>query len=134
MGILSVQDVPAKVVAKFDAALLQKLVDGLNGRVARIAPCIESADAGARAEALLILLGAITRWSEAGTGVLQQGQAGQFGYSVDTRQGNNGYVLRDYEENALRDLCDTGETPGQRVFSFRPTYQPDPPQQGVTRW
>lgn len=64
------------------------------------------------AEAKLILVGAIVRWSEAGSGDVQQKTAGPFGISVDTRQGSTGYRLRPSEIEDLQALCKTNETGG----------------------
>ena len=135
MALLSVQDIPASVARKADAVLLQKWIDGLNGQIARVAPCILTGNADIQAEAQLILLGAITRWSTAGTGMLQSGQAGQFGFSIDTRQGSFGYTLTPSEENRLLALCSSGDavSEGERFYSIRPGYQPDPPQDAY-RW
>lgn len=123
--ILSVQDIPDKLKAKFDETTLQLLVDGLNGRVRRIAPCVFG-DIDLMAEAKLIILGALTRWSASGTGMLQSGQAGQFGFSIDTRQGSYGFTLMPSEEERLSELCETGS--GAALYTVRPYYQPDPPQ------
>ena len=58
------------------------MVAGANGQAARVAPCLVSTDpapADAQlAEAKLILLGAITRWTQQGAGGVQQQVTGPF--------------------------------------------------------
>ena len=69
------------------------------------------------------------------TGSFQSGQAGQFGFSIDTRQGSFGYTLTPSEESRLLTLCSSGDavSEGERFYTIRPGYQPDPPQD-MYRW
>lgn len=70
----------------------------------RIAPTADQL-----AEARLILIGAITRWAQAGSGAMQQQTAGPFGMTVDTRQ-RTGYNLWPSEITDLQAIC---KTPGE---------------------
>lgn len=105
--ILDPSDLPTSVQSH---ELVATLVDGANARALRVAPCL--ADDGrdaARAEAKLILAGAVQRWAEAGAGGIQQVTAGPFGQTLDTRQ-RTGFNLWPSEIEVLQDLCqqDTG--------------------------
>lgn len=64
-----------------------------------------------RAEARLILLGAVKRWSEAGAGAFQSQTAGPFGVQVDTRQ-RTGFNLWPSEIEGLQEICATAATSG----------------------
>lgn len=110
MTILTVEDLSQKVRDAFEESDLNILVNGLNAKVARIAPCLLDAPAvEAVAEAKMILVGAVSRWAEAGSGALSQQGAGPFQASVDTRQRGSGYNLWPSEITALGDLCDGGD-------------------------
>ena len=63
-----------------------------------------------RAEAKLILIGAVQRWSEAGSGAVAQASAGPFQIATDTRQ-RTGFNLWPSEIEVLQDLC-SGDTTG----------------------
>ena len=63
------------------------------------------------AEARLILLGAVKRWTEAGSGAFQTQTAGPFGVTVDTRQ-RTGFNLWPSEIAALQDICSSGVASG----------------------
>lgn len=106
--IITTADLPADVTAKVDAALLQVMVDGANARASRVAPCLDSTDPaptdGQLAEAKLVLLGAITRWSQTGSGAFQQQTAGPFSVAMDTRQ-RTGYNLWPSEIEQLQAIC-----------------------------
>lgn len=100
---------------------LQMMVDGANARAARVAPCL-AADASEDmlAEARLILLGAIKRWSEAGSGSFQSMTAGPFGVQTDSRQ-RSGYALWPSEIEALQDLCrNAGSAGGAYMVDMTP--------------
>ena len=56
------------------------------------------------AEAKLILIGAVKRWVEAGSGALQSQTAGPFGVTVDTRQ-RGGFNLWPSEIEQLQAIC-----------------------------
>lgn len=105
--ILTIEDLPASVAAH---ELVATLVDGANARALRVAPCLaeEGRDA-ARAEAKLILAGAVQRWAEAGAGGIQQVTAGPFGQTIDTRQ-RTGFNLWPSEIEVLQSLCSADTT------------------------
>lgn len=88
--------------------LLKAMVDGANAKAARVAPCLAAADPGPSAgqldEAALILIGAVTRWSQAGAGAVQQQTAGPYSMSVDTRQ-RTGFNLWPSEIADLQAIC-----------------------------
>ncbi|HET8627739.1 MAG TPA: hypothetical protein VFL91_09985, partial [Thermomicrobiales bacterium] len=71
--IIKVSDLPADLQS---ADLIADMVAGANAKASRVAPCLDSTDpaptAGMLAEAKLILLGAVKRWTEAGSGAFQQ--------------------------------------------------------------
>ena len=100
--ILTPEDLPASVAAH---ELVATLVDGANARALRIAPCLMDEDkTGARAEAKLILAGAVQRWAEAGSGAVQSVSAGPFQFGADTRQ-RTGFNLWPSEIEVLQQLC-----------------------------
>ncbi|MEU7609547.1 hypothetical protein [Micromonospora sp. NPDC049204] len=105
--VIEVSDLPE---ALRSAELVDVLVAGANAKAARVAPCLASTDpaptAGQVAEAKLILLGAVKRWVEAGSGALQQQTAGPYSVTVDTRQ-RSGFNLWPSEIAALQELCRT---------------------------
>lgn len=100
--ILTEADLPTSVQSH---ELVTTLVDGANARALRVAPCLADDDKhGARAEAKLILSGAVQRWAEAGAGAMQSATAGPFGMQLDTRQ-RTGFNLWPSEIEVLQDLC-----------------------------
>lgn len=100
--ILDQSDLPTSVQSH---ELISTLVDGANARALRVAPCLADPDKDqARAEARLILAGAVQRWAEAGAGGIQQITAGPFGQTLDTRQ-RTGFNLWPPEIEVLQDLC-----------------------------
>lgn len=102
MDIILLEDLPAKVR---DHELAETMVAGANARALRVAPCLAESDkAGARSEAKLILVGAVQRWAEAGSGAVAQASAGPFQLSTDTRQ-RTGFNLWPSEIEVLQDLC-----------------------------
>ena len=122
VDIIRLEDLPAKVR---EHELAETLVAGANARALRVAPCLaEPESVAARSEAKLILVGAVQRWAEAGSGAVAQASAGPFQLSTDTRQ-RTGFNLWPSEIEVLQDLCskdtggafgvDTAPTPG-RVF------------------
>jgi hypothetical protein len=106
--IIEVSDLPAGVQS---AELVAAMVAGANAKASRVAPCLASVDpvptADQLAEAKLILLGAVKRWAEAGSGAFQQQTAGPFSVSTDTRQ-RSGFNLWPSEIEGLQELCRTG--------------------------
>ena len=100
--ILIEEDLPKQVQ---EHELVSAMVAGANARARRVAPGLWDEDKdGARAEAKLILLGAVQRWSEAGAGALSQVQAGPFQMSTDNRS-RSGFNLWPSEIEDLQALC-----------------------------
>lgn len=99
------------------AESIDLMLDGANAIAARVAPCLVSSDPAPSdaqvAEARLILLGMIKRWSEAGSGAFQQHTAGPFGVVVDTRQKASGYRAWPSEVNDLQVICQTSSRAGK---------------------
>lgn len=106
--IISTNDLPEGVASN---AMASMWVDGANARASRVAPCLAATSpaptADQLAEAKLVLIGAVTRWSQAGAGAFQSQTAGPFGVTLDTRQ-RVGYNLWPSEINQLQDICKTG--------------------------
>jgi len=122
-SIVAVTDLPAALQS---AELVEAMVDGANAKAARVAPCLTwdgtvtdqpAPTAGQLAEAKLILIGAIRRWAEAGSGALQQQTAGPFGQTIDTRQ-RTGYNLWPSEITDLQSICKTAGQGGRQAFSL----------------
>lgn len=103
--IIRVDDLPASLQS---AEMVAEMVAGANAKSGRIAPCLASTDppptADQLAEAKLILLGAVKRWAEAGSGAFQQQTAGPYSVTTDTRQ-RSGFNLWPSEIEALQALC-----------------------------
>ena len=106
--IITPDDLPVEVASN---AMSSRWIDGANARASRVAPCLVSTDvppsADQLAEARLILIGAIMRWQQAGTGAYQQQTAGPFGVTMDTRQ-RGGFNLWPSEITQLQDICKDG--------------------------
>ena len=88
----------------------------------RVAPCLVATGEDAPtynqvAEAKLILLGAIKRWAEAGSGALQSQTAGPFSAVQDTRQ-RTGYALWPSEITNLQAICKTEGGQSRQAFSI----------------
>ena len=116
--ILDQADLPASVR---NHELVATLVAGANARALRIAPCLADEDkTGARAEAKLILAGAVQRWAEAGAGGIQQVTAGPFGQTIDTRQ-RTGFNLWPSEIEVLQSLC-AADTTGAFGIDTAPAW------------
>ncbi len=108
MSIIHVDDLPDSLQS---AEMVGVLVAGANARALRVAPCLaDDPSEPLLDEARLILIGAVKRWCEAGSGALQQQAAGPFSVTTDTRQ-RTGYNLWPSEISALVDLC-RGESSG----------------------
>lgn len=105
MAILAKTDLPSAVQSN---ELVDAMVAGANAKAARVAPCLSSEDPAPAddqvAEAKLILIGAVKRWVEAGSGALQSQTAGPFGVTVDTRQ-RGGFNLWPSEIEQLQAIC-----------------------------
>ena len=121
--IIAVSDLPQSLQ---DAELIELMVSGANANASRVAPCLTwdgsettkpAPSADQLAEARLVLIGAVKRWAEAGSGALSQQTAGPFGMTVDTRQ-KAGYSLWPSEIERLQDICRTGGPVGRAAFSI----------------
>lgn len=121
MAIIVVTDLPAAVQS---AEMVDVMVAGANAKALRVAPCLgwDGSESGQPAptaeqlaEAKLVLIGAVKRWVDAGSGALSQQQAGPFAQTVDTRQ-RTGYNLWPSEITDLQGICSGGPT-GRQVFS-----------------
>lgn len=108
--IIQVTDLPTALQS---AELVEAMVDGANAKASRVAPCLtwDGSDEDEPepsedqlAEARLILIGAIKRWAEAGSGAFTQQAAGPFSVSTDTRQ-RTGYNLWPSEITDLQGIC-----------------------------
>lgn len=114
--IITVGDLPSSIQAH---EMVATLVAGANAKASRVAPCLISTDPEPSpdqlAEAMMVLIGAVKRWAEAGAGSLQAQTAGPFGMTVDTRQ-RAGYNLWPSEITDLQAICSTGPT-GRQAFS-----------------
>lgn len=91
------------------------LVDGINAKASRVAPCLAgNPSSDLLAEARLVLIGAVKRWAEAGSGAFSQQTAGPWSVSTDTRQKASGFTLWPTEVAELRELCaDSGDSSGK---------------------
>lgn len=110
MATIAKTDLPQSVQSN---ELVDAMVAGANAKAARVAPCLawdgsvadQPVPSGDQiAEAKLILIGAIKRWVEAGSGALQSQTAGPFGVTVDTRQ-RGGFNLWPSEIEQLQAIC-----------------------------
>jgi hypothetical protein len=108
--IVALTDLPSSVQS---VELVNAMLDGANAKASRVAPCLtwDGTDPAMPAptvdqlsEARLVLIGAITRWSQAGSGALQAQTAGPFGQTIDTRQ-RTGYNLWPSEIEQLQAVC-----------------------------
>jgi hypothetical protein len=122
-AIIAVTDLPAKLQT---VEMVADMVAGANAKALRVAPCLgwdgsvtdqPAPSADQIAEARLILLGAVKRWAEAGSGALQAQQAGPFGVTVDTRQ-RTGFNLWPSEITGLQDICKTADEGRREAFSI----------------
>lgn len=123
MDIITVTDLPAALQS---VELIDDMVAGANAKALRVAPCLgwtgdpttePAPSAGQLAEAKLVLIGAVKRWAEAGSGSFQQQTAGPFSVSTDTRQ-RTGYNLWPSEISDLQAICRTAGEDGRQAFSF----------------
>jgi hypothetical protein len=113
---ITTDDVPAASQVSED--LLEAMVAGANAQASRVAPCLgwdgtdedepEPSDSQL-AEVKLVLIGAVQRWVQAGSGALQSEQVGPFGQTIDTRQ-RTGFNLWPSEIAQLQAICLTGDT------------------------
>ena len=114
MELITPADV-ASFTGSLEPSTVDTMIAGANARAARVAPCLlEEGHEAAQAEAKLILLGAIKRWAEAGSGAIAQTSAGPFQLATDTRQ-RTGYNLWPSEITALQELCSTADSDAYSV-------------------
>ena len=117
MSIIDVTDLPTSLQG---VEMVADMVAGANARAARVAPCLVSEDPAPSpdqiAEARLVLLGAVKRWAEAGSGAFQQQTAGPFSVSTDTRQ-RSGFNLWPSEIADLQEICKDGSE-GRQAFAI----------------
>lgn len=104
--IIEVSDLPTDLQT---AELVELMVAGANASASRVAPCLagtgdDAPTADQLAEAKLVLVGAVRRWIDAGSGAFQQQSAGPFSVSTDTRQ-RTGYNLWPSEIERLQEIC-----------------------------
>lgn len=116
--IITSADLPAAIQGDESVDLW---VDGANAKATRVAPCLagtgdDAPTADQLAEAKLVLVGAVKRWAEAGSGAATQQTAGPFSLSTDTRQ-RSGYNLWPSEIEQLQGLCASDDSSG-RAFEI----------------
>ncbi len=115
--IITVSDLPSSIQTH---EMVLTLVAGANAKASRVAPCLVSIDPPPSddqiAEARMVLIGAVKRWSEAGAGSLQSQTAGPYGMTLDTRQ-RTGYNLWPSEITDLQAICSGGPA-GRDAFSI----------------
>lgn len=121
MSIIDVDDLPSSVTEDVDAATLTIMLAGANAAAGRIAPCLVATDPLPSSEqvdeAKLVLLGAIVRWSRAGSGGVQVVQQGAGPYQQMTTTDTTvraGYKLWPSEITQLQQIC-AGD-PAPRAF------------------
>jgi hypothetical protein len=106
--IIRTTDLPDDVAAR---AMAAKWVAGANAQASRVAPCLTADDPPPTedqlAEAQLVLIGAVIRWSQAGSGALQAETIGPLARTVDTRQ-RVGFRLWPSDITQLQDICKDG--------------------------
>ena len=136
---ITIDDLPTALQT---AELVEVMVDGANAKATRVAPCL-SYDGSDEdhplpteeqlAEVRLVLIGAVKRWAEAGSGVLSQQAAGPFSLSTDTRQ-RTGYNLWPSEIEGLQEICRASGSGGTgRAFEID-TMPTDAGVYGVDYW
>ncbi|OYO07889.1 hypothetical protein CGZ94_20690 [Enemella evansiae] len=123
--ILTTEDLPA-ATQTHEPQTLHTWVAGANARALRLAPCLADADADTVAEAKLILIGAVQRWSQAGAGSYSQTQqtAGPFvlDQTYDTRQ-RTGFTFWPSEVAQLQGLCRSQDHGKAFSVDTLPTWQ-----------
>lgn len=124
--IISIDDLPQSVIDAVDSDLLQVMLDSVNATASRVAPCLIETDPapsdGQLAEARLVLIAAIIRWSQVGVGgVTQQSETlGPINRAItyDTSR-IGGYNLWPSEIRRLQEVCASG--PGGNAFEIDTT-------------
>ncbi len=125
--IITTLDLPAALQG---GELAEMMVAGANAKASRVAPCLTwdgtelakpPPSADQLNEARLVLVGAVKRWVEAGSGAMSQQSAGPFGMSVDTRQKSSGFNLWPSEIAELQGICSAGTDSTGGAFSITPS-------------
>lgn len=134
VAIITIDDLPEAIQS---TELVDVMVDGANAKASRVAPCLAAEDpapsADQLAEAKLVLIGAVKRWAEAGSGALSAQTAGPFGVTVDTRQ-RTGFNFWPSEIEGLQELCRVAGSGGTgRAFEVD-TMPSDAGVYGVDYW
>lgn len=120
--IITIGDLPAAIQS---AEMVDAMVAGANAKASRVAPCLTwdgtlveqpAPTVDQLAEARLVLIGAVKRWAEAGSGAVQSQTAGIFSTTTDTRQ-RTGFNLWPSEITDLQAICSTGST-GREAFAI----------------
>ena len=121
--IIAVSDLPSALQS---AEMVYDMVAGANATASRVAPCLThdgtvtgqpAPTADQLAEARLVLLGAVKRWAEAGSGAFQQQTAGIFSATTDTRQ-RSGFNLWPSEISRLQEICASVDPESGKAFSI----------------
>lgn len=103
--IITTSDLPEDVATN---AMATVWVNGANARASRVAPCLtEDPSDDQLAEAKLVLIGAVSRWSQTGAGAYQSETIGPLSYTIDNRQ-RGGFNLWPTEITQLQDICKSG--------------------------
>lgn len=120
--IIELNDLPSAIQSD---EMAHAMIDGANAKASRVAPCLawDGVDVAKAptddqmAEARLILIGAVKRWGDAGSGALSSQQMGPYSQSMDTRQ-RTGYNLWPSEIEALQGICKAVGEGGREAFSL----------------
>jgi hypothetical protein len=111
--IIYTMDLPEGVASH---AMADTWVNGANARASRVAPCLAATPTPDQlAEAKLVLIGAVTRWAEAGSGAFQSKTIGPMGVTFDTSN-RGGFNLWPSEITQLQDICKNGSE--SKAFSI----------------
>ena len=114
--IIEAIDLPEDIASN---AMAPIWIDGANARASRVAPCLASTDPAPThdqlAEARLVLIGAVLRWAEAGSGAVQSKSVGPAAVTFDTSQAR-GFKLWPNEIVQLQDICKSSES--AKAFSI----------------
>ncbi len=92
--------------ATIEATKADAMIDDAEAMALLAAPCIAAEGFAYGTAVKAILRGAVLRWNDAGSGVLQSQTAGAFGQTIDTRQERRG-MFWPSEIVSLRGLCAT---------------------------
>jgi hypothetical protein len=114
MGLfLDVTDLPADVGSSLKLTP-EQMIDDAEALAVLAAPCLgdepSTLTAGQLAAVKAILRGAIMRWNDAATGVIQYQTAGSYSVSTDTKQPRRG-MFWPSEIEQLQNICGPSATP-----------------------